>query len=85
LLGRDRLGIKPLYYAATAKELAFASEIKALLVAGAVRPEFNKAVLPEFLSTRFVDGTDLGRLLESEGPLAPEAAKRQLEIPRRVA
>ena len=27
-----------------------------------------------YLSTRFVDGTDLGRLLESEGPLAPEAA-----------
>src|SRR6185503_12539604 len=27
-----------------------------------------------YLSMRFVEGTDLGRLLESEGPLAPEAA-----------
>src|SRR5437870_3978396 len=54
LLARDRLGIKPLYYAITERELLFASEIKALLAAGGIRPTFNEAVLPEFLATRYV-------------------------------
>jgi asparagine synthase (glutamine-hydrolysing) len=58
LLARDRLGIKPLYYAATDKELLFASEIKSLLAAGSIRPAFNHDVLPEFLSTRFVSGEE---------------------------
>jgi asparagine synthase (glutamine-hydrolysing) len=57
-LARDRLGIKPLYYAITDTELLFASEIKALLAAGSVRPIFNEEVLPEFLSSRFVSGDD---------------------------
>ena len=58
LLARDRLGIKPLYYAVTDSELLFASEIKALLAAGSIRPVFNQDVLPEFLSTRFVSGEE---------------------------
>src|SRR6185436_5178736 len=55
-LARDRLGIKPLYYACTDTELLFASEIKALLAAGSIKAAFNHQVLPEFLSTRFVSG-----------------------------
>src|SRR6266849_2665489 len=58
LLARDRLGIKPLYYAVTDRELLFASEIKALLATGGIRPTFNEAVLPEFLATRYVVGED---------------------------
>lgn len=55
-LARDRLGIKPLYYAITEKELLFASEIKAILAAGGLKPELNRAILPEYLATRFVSG-----------------------------
>jgi asparagine synthase (glutamine-hydrolysing) len=58
LIARDRLGIKPLYYATTERELIFGSEIKALLASDAIRPEFNRAALPEFLATRFVSGEE---------------------------
>ena len=58
LLARDRLGIKPLYYAVTQRELLFASEIKAILAAESIRPALNEAILPEFLATRFVAGEE---------------------------
>src|SRR5881628_1244429 len=58
LLALDRLGIKPLYYAVTQRELLFASEIKAILAAESVRPALNETILPEFLATRFVAGEE---------------------------
>jgi asparagine synthase (glutamine-hydrolysing) len=56
LLARDRLGIKPLYYTLTDRELLFASEIKAILAASPMRPELDPRVLPELLATRYVAG-----------------------------
>jgi asparagine synthase (glutamine-hydrolysing) len=56
LLARDRLGIKPLYYALTPTSLLFGSEIKAILAEGTVRASFDPDIVPEYLATRFVSG-----------------------------
>jgi asparagine synthase (glutamine-hydrolysing) len=58
LLVRDRLGIKPLYWARAGETLLFASEIKSILASGMVHAEANEAALPEVLSTRYVSGTE---------------------------
>ena len=58
LLARDRLGIKPLYWARAGSRLLFGSEIKSILASGFVRAEANDAALPELLGTRYLSGTE---------------------------
>ena len=50
LLGRDRLGIKPLYLQEIDQGLRFASSLPALLAAGGVDCELNPAALHHYLS-----------------------------------
>jgi asparagine synthase (glutamine-hydrolysing) len=58
LLGRDRLGIKPLYYAETAEGLYWGSEPKALLASGAFARELRREALLEYLMRSFVGGAE---------------------------
>jgi asparagine synthase (glutamine-hydrolysing) len=54
LLGRDPLGIKPLFYARVEDGLAFASEIKGVTPALSSRPSVRHASLQEYLVFRYV-------------------------------
>lgn len=57
LLARDRLGIKPLYWARTdSGALLFASEIKALFASGLIRPAIDESVLDSWLLHGYVPG-----------------------------
>jgi len=49
LLVRDRLGIKPLYYAVTGNHLVFASELRALASAGLVSRDLSPRAVSAFL------------------------------------
>jgi asparagine synthase (glutamine-hydrolysing) len=58
LLVRDRLGVKPVYWAQAGNRLVFASEIKAILESGLVAARPNAKVLPELLATRYTSGEE---------------------------
>ncbi len=55
VLGRDRIGIKPLYVAETGDRLLFGSEAKCLL-AGGVEPVVDRQVLHDYLTLGYVPG-----------------------------
>ncbi|MFZ0201599.1 MAG: asparagine synthase (glutamine-hydrolyzing), partial [Candidatus Sulfotelmatobacter sp.] len=57
-LARDRLGIKPLYYRFDGETLLFGSEIKTILAYPGVKPEFNRATLPEYLAFGYIAGEE---------------------------
>jgi asparagine synthase (glutamine-hydrolysing) len=54
LLGRDRLGIKPVYYAATPDGLVFGSELKALIQSPWLRPRLDRRGLAAYLQYGYV-------------------------------
>lgn len=59
LVGRDKLGIKPLFYTnATNGDFLFASEIKPLLAHPKVARRVNRDAIPEFLAFQFVAPPD---------------------------
>jgi asparagine synthase (glutamine-hydrolysing) len=58
VLGRDRLGIKPLYWASTDTGLLFGSEPKAILASGLVPRNLRAHALVDFLVQGYCSGTD---------------------------
>jgi asparagine synthase (glutamine-hydrolysing) len=69
-LARDRLGIKPLYYALLDDgTLVFGSEIKAILASGLVRPAMREDALPDYLANHATSGE--GTLLSGVKRLLP--------------
>ncbi len=58
-IARDRLGVKPLYFAHLDDgSLYFGSEIKTLFEAGALKPELNFKLLPDYLANHATSGED---------------------------
>src|SRR5450432_1294214 len=57
-VARDRLGIKPLYYRATADSFLFGSEIKVILAHPGVEARFHRASLPEYLAFGYLSGEE---------------------------
>jgi asparagine synthase (glutamine-hydrolysing) len=56
VLARDRLGIKPLYYARRDDLLVFASELKSLLASGLIEAELDYEAIDAYLTFSFFPG-----------------------------
>jgi asparagine synthase (glutamine-hydrolysing) len=67
LIARDRLGIKPIYYAEVGDLLVFGSELKSVLTSGLVPTDLDYEAIDAFLTLGFVPG-----------PLTPLRAVRKL-------
>ena len=58
VLIRDRLGVKPLYYALVDGLVVFGSELKCVLASGAVPAELDPEAIAAFLTLGYVPGAD---------------------------
>ncbi|MCA8951731.1 MAG: asparagine synthase (glutamine-hydrolyzing) [Planctomycetes bacterium] len=84
-LYRDRLGIKPLYYATTKEGVVFASELKALFASGLIEAAIDPAQVVPFLELFYVPGNRTlcrgvhklmpGERLELRPTLTPHTAR----------
>jgi asparagine synthase (glutamine-hydrolysing) len=57
VLGRDRVGKKPLYYAANKDRILFGSELKVLLAADSLSREIDPQALSDYFSFGYVPGS----------------------------
>jgi len=55
---RDRVGIKPFYYADSPTQFIFASEIKGILASGMVHSELNQVGLQDYITFQFCLGEE---------------------------
>jgi asparagine synthase (glutamine-hydrolysing) len=69
VLARDRVGIKPLYYARAGGRLVFGSEAKAVLALGGMSARLNEPALEKYLTFLWVPDPDT--LFEGVRKLAP--------------
>ena len=56
VLARDRLGVKPLYWAQRGDLVVFASELKSVLASGLVEPELDYEAIDAYLTFGFLPG-----------------------------
>ena len=56
LLARDPFGIKPLYYTNDGTTLGFASELRALLASGLIKPELEPSAVKHYFATGAMPG-----------------------------
>jgi len=91
LLARDRIGIKPLYYAETSQGLVWGSEAKAVLQSGQVGRELRAPALLDYLVQGYCSGPETAwsgvrRLLPAHTlswtPGAPARTRRYWDLPR---
>jgi asparagine synthase (glutamine-hydrolysing) len=69
VLARDRLGVKPLYYALLPDQIVFASELKAMLVHPAISRELDVDALSAYLAHEWVPAPQ--SIIRSVRKLAP--------------